>query len=448
MQRKTALTYLQDATPFLWINPAYQPTARSLSNLSLQYEDILDAENRLKRFAPLLADLFPELEKSRGIIESDLQPIPAMAAWMSDQAGWRLPGKMLIKTDGNLPVAGSVKARGGIYEVLLFAEKLAIQKGVLAPDDNLRTLGEGRVRDLYRRYTISVGSTGNLGLSIGITAAALGFQAVVHMSREAKTWKKTRLRANGVTVIEHAADYSVAVATGRKTARKDPQTYFVDDENSQALFLGYSVAALRLKEQLDQAGIKVAPDCPLLVYLPCGVGGAPGGITFGLKHVFGDAAHCFFAEPLQAPCMLLALLSGFSLPRSVETLGLTIHTAADGLAVARASSLVGQMVQELVSGIFTIDDDSLFRFLHALYGTEVVRIEPSAAAGFAGPFFIGLSMAGRNWLEASQLSAHLPKATHLVWTTGGSLLPTAEFAALTSRGAQAPLSFLKACCRV
>jgi len=445
VKRKTALRYLKDAQPFLWLNPNCQSAGGVLSGLPLQYEDILEAENRLKRFAPLLADLFPELEKSQGLIESELLPIPAMAAWMSDQAGGRLSGKMLIKTDGDLPVAGSVKARGGIYEVLLFAEKLAAQEGLLVPGDDLRNVGRPMVRDLFQQHTISVGSTGNLGLSIGISAAALGFKAVVHMSREAQAWKKAHLRANGVTVIEHAADYSVAVAAGREAARTDPLTYFVDDESSPALFLGYSVAALRLQTQLADAGIRVDRDRSLLVYLPCGVGGAPGGIAFGLKHVFGDAVHCFFAEPVQAPCMLLALLSGFKPPRSVASLGLNIHTAADGLAVGKASSLVGQMVQDLVSGVFTIDDDSLFRFLEALYRAEHVRIEPSAAAGFAGPYYVCCSLAGRDWLHASRLSASLPKATHLIWTTGGSLLPAAEFAAMTSRGKDAPLTFLKAC---
>jgi len=219
----------------------------------------------------------------------------------------------------------------------------------------------------------------------------------------------------------------------------------VDDESSPALFLGYSVSALRLQIQLVDAGIRVDRDRPLLVYLPCGVGGAPGGIAFGLKHVFGDAVHCFFAEPVQAPCMLFALLSWFSPPQSVETLGLNVHTAADGLAVGTASSLVGQMVQHLVSGVFTIDDDSLFRFLEALYRAEHVRIEPSAAAGFAGPYYVCCSLAGRDWLHASRLSASLPQATHLIWTTGGSLLPAAEFAAMISRGKDAPLTFLKVC---
>jgi len=446
VDKQAVLEHLQREEPFLWINPECRSVDRVLPKLPLQYADILDAETRLERFAPLLADLFPELEKSRGIIESNLQPIPAMAAWMSDQARGHLPGQMLIKTDGNLPVAGSVKARGGIYEVLLFAENLATQKGMLAPDDDRRVLAEARAQALLRRYTISVGSTGNLGMSIGITAAALGFKAVVHMSREAKTWKKEHLRANGVTVIEHAADYTVAVAAGRAAARIDPLTYFVDDESSQALFLGYSVAALRLKTQLVQAGIRVDRDHPLFVYLPCGVGGAPGGITFGLKQVFGDAAHCFFGEPVQAPCMLLAFLGGFSSPRSVETLGLEMDTAADGLAVGRASGLVGQMVRDLVSGLFTIDDDSLFRFLEALYRTEHIRIEPSAAAGFAGPYFVTFSLPGRTWLQAGRLSAYMPKATHLVWTTGGRLLPTAEFTAMTRRGADASLTFLNACC--
>jgi D-serine dehydratase len=70
----------------------------------------------------LLARWFPELVESGGIIESPLQRADGLCAaghWPSGV------GTLLVKTDHTLPVAGSIKARGGIYEVLLQAERIA-----------------------------------------------------------------------------------------------------------------------------------------------------------------------------------------------------------------------------------------------------------------------------------------------------------------------------------
>jgi len=424
------LQKLKEDKPWLWLNSGLgsEPDTR------LSLADIQDAEARLQRFAPLLQTVFPELAASNGLIESELLTAPTMAEHLGQDTN-PLRGHLWIKADHDLPVAGSIKARGGIYEVLHFAEALALENGLLkSTDDDYRQLADEKARTLFQQYTLSVGSTGNLGLSIGLISAALGFQACVHMSVEAKQWKKDRLRNNGVTVVEHSNDYSNAVSAGRIDAEQDDYAYFVDDENSEHLFLGYSVAALRLKTQLHEKNITVDSEHPLFVYIPCGVGGAPGGITFGLKQVFGESVHCFFAEPTQAPCMLLGMATEFKDDLTVYDAGLAINTEADGLAVGQASQLVGEIMKPLLSGIFTVEDDQLFRDLYQLKESEGLKIEPSAAAGFSGPRQLCQTDEGQDYINQHDLAGKLDHAVHLVWTTGGCFVPEDEYQAFYQRG--------------
>jgi D-serine dehydratase len=394
--------------------------------------DVHDAERRWHQFAGLLAELFPELAPSGGIIESPLFAADALKKALMGSN--HEAGRWFIKGDHALPVAGSIKARGGIYEVLLHAESLALREGLLKPGDDRRVLASAEARELFALRDVAVGSTGNLGLSIGLMAAALGFHATVHMSSDAKEWKKARLRARGVEVIEHEGDFGVAVAAGREKSRRNSNAYFVDDESSEHLFLGYSVAAIRLQQQLRTRGVKVDAQHPLFVYLPCGVGGAPGGITFGLRHLFGDHVHCFFAEPTASPCMLIRLAAADNRPISVQELGLDNRTEADGLAVGRASDFVAPLMRPLVSGIFTVSDEDLFADLYVLERTEGLRIEPSAAAGFRGPRWLLESEPGRRYLIAHGLGECMEDATHILWTTGGAFVPNSEYRQFHERG--------------
>ena len=292
----------------LWINDRLLPfrLIEGLCRLVVSDEDIADAEERLTRFAPYIEKCFPETEETHGLIESPLKEIPDMKKSL-EEAGSKIPGKLLLKMDSHLAIAGSIKARGGIYEVLKHAETLAIRGGKLSLRDNYAKIVD--LKDFFAQYTVQVGSTGNLGLSIGIMSAFLGFKVKVHMSSDAKQWKKDMLRDKGVEVIEYPDDYSGAVEEGRRLSDMDPKSYFVDDENSVDLFLGYAVAANRLDRQLKEMDLHIDEDRNLIVYVPAGVGGAPGGIAYGLKRLYGDNVHVFFAEPVMCPSLLVGFAS-------------------------------------------------------------------------------------------------------------------------------------------
>lgn len=400
-----------DAVPCVWRNPHRQDAAAAFQATELA-RDLADrAALNWQDLAPLIAEIFPDTGPD-GRIDSPFEPLPqdvrkALAG--SDVSIW-------VKEDHKLPITGTIKARGGIYEVLRYATQLANDAGIIGPDDSLRRLAGAEAKAFFARHRIVTGSTGNLGYSIGVASAALGFAVEVHMSADAKQWKKERLRALGATVIEHSGDFGAAVAAARDVTLARDDSYLIDDENSVPLFEGYSAAAHDLRQQLDAAGLVVDAGHPMTVYLPCGVGGSPGGVTYGLKHIFGDAVRCVLIEPVAAPALLVQLASGLDKSVSVYDVGLDNDTIADGLAVAATSMLVARNVVGLVDAIVTVDDPSLFRWAAFMWRHAGMRLEPSAAAGFAGlhSYLADAPASDRNSL-------------HVVWTTGGSQLPDHEF---------------------
>ena len=413
-------TDLMSRTPTCWVREGDPVTLPD----SVGSSQVLEAISRWRRFAPLLSSLF-HAELPDGVIESALVQVPHLAsAHAPPLAPPDLASRLFVKADHALPLAGSIKARGGIYAVLCIAERVSAK---LAAAENRDALVSPEARAWFRQHRIVVGSTGNLGYAVGLAARALGFEAEVHMSQDAKTWKKERLRRLGVAVVEHASDYSSAVGAARRAAAALDTAHFIDDERSADLFFGYSAAASHLAHQLAARHITITEDRPLCVYLPCGVGGAPAGVLYGLRALLGPHVWGFFAEPTASPCMLMRLL-GAPATASVHDLGLDNRTAADGLAVACASDFAFEHIERQVMGAYTVTDGEMFNWIRAASSTEGSRLEPAAATALAGAL-------DRVWRHpaCAPLRTRMSAGTHIVWTTGGAQLPDEEFVSLLAR---------------
>lgn len=382
---KTAIiNALEGRQQIFWKND-YKKTNWRVEDFHLHPEAIVKADATLRRYAPFLTTLFPNESFRETLIESDLVKFP----YRGDHA--------YLKCDHALPISGSIKARGGIYEVLVYFDGL-LKKHALTLDSPLDA-----IKTMTGQYKIAVGSTGNLGLSIGIMGKALGFEVIVHMSQDAKAWKKEKLRSLGCQVVAHTGDYSHAVQGARLASQGDPMSHFVDDETSETLFMGYAVAALRLKEQLKEMGIQP----PFNVVLPCGVGGAPGGIAWGLKCLFEDQVKLYIQEPIEAPCMVYGIANQTFEKADVRKLGLGKPTQADGLAVHQPSPLVAPLMGAIIDGFFTVSDDILLGHVARCYHQTAMFLEPSSVGIF-------------EFVEWDQPDQSYPT---IYWATGGNMVP-------------------------
>src|SRR5579875_2281286 len=128
------------------------------------------------------------------------------------------------------------------------------------------------------------------------------------------------------------------------------------------------------------------------------LGGAPGGITFGLKISFGDHVHCFFGEPTASSSMLVQLASSVDRPGSIGV-SVSITKRRRTVLLSRAHPSWRRVSCDRCSQeFFAVPDRDLFEDLYLLERLERLRVEPSAVAGFRGPGWVQNSTAGRQYL--------------------------------------------------
>ena len=89
--------------------------------------------------------------------------------------------------------------------------------------------------------------------------------------------------------------------------------------------------------------------------------------------------------------MLAGMATGLNSEISVQDIGLSGLTHADGLAVGRPSGFVGGVMKPMLSGEMTIRDGKLYDYMRDLLKTEGIFLEPSACAAFQGPVMLKTS---------------------------------------------------------
>ena len=119
---------LKERKETVWLNPDLWHCEPRCQVGEYKFVHVKAAQNRFMRFLPYIASAFPETAAKKGVIESGLIPIPAVKERMNAE-GAGVAGTVFLKDDARLPIAGSVKARGGIHEVLKIAETLAQKAG-------------------------------------------------------------------------------------------------------------------------------------------------------------------------------------------------------------------------------------------------------------------------------------------------------------------------------
>ena len=121
--------------------------------------------------------------------------------------------------------------------------------------------------------------------------------------------------------------------------------------------------------------------------------------------------------------MLIGMATGLNGDICVQDFGIDGKTEADGLAVGRPSGFVGKVMEPIISGIFTMNDNKLFDYMRDLNNSEGIKIEPSACSAFEGPIKLFEYEESKKYLEENNLLDIKENINHFAWATGGKLVP-------------------------
>jgi threonine dehydratase len=200
--------------------------------------------------------------------------------------------------------------------------------------------------------------------------------------------KVKHTRDFGATVIQHGQALVEADAEARRIAGEQGLT-FIHPYDDPLVIAGQGTLAMEMLEDV--------PHLDALI-VPIGGGGLISGCAIAAK-AMKPSIEIFGAQSELYPAMYDAI-KGLTPPPAP-----LVQTIAEGIAVKRPGVLTTQIVKELVSDIFVVDENDIENALCMILEIEKTLIEGAAASGFAAllehlPRFkdrkVGIVMSGGN----------------------------------------------------
>src|SRR5688572_19115033 len=218
--------------------------------------------------------------------------------------------------------------------------------------------------DADRRRGVIAMSAGNHAQAVAYHAARLGIPATIVMPRGSPNTKIRNTQIHGATVVLEGDNLFEAGKHARGLAARD-NLVFVHPYEDALIIAGQGTVALEMLEAV--------PDLEVLV-VPVGGGGLISGMATAARGL-NPSIQVYGVESANYPSMHQRLNN---LP--VECGGDTI---AEGIAVKDVGSIALAIIQELVSEVLVVREETIERAVVALIEIEKTVAEGAGAAALA-----------------------------------------------------------------
>jgi threonine dehydratase len=221
-----------------------------------------------------------------------------------------------------------------------------------------RLAPEERVRGIITH------SSGNHGQAVAYVAKHFGVRAVIVMPENAPAVKVEGIRRHGAEIVFTTRKQREARA---RALIQEQGLVMVPPYDDLNVITGQATCAFEILE--DQPGVET-------IVSPIGGGGMLAG-TCAAVQAIKPGVRVWAVEPARSPKLSAALASGH--PVEFEP----VDTLADGLVPAATGRLTFSLIQPVVRGAVTLEEDEIAAGVRFLFRSMGLRVEPSGAVPVA-----------------------------------------------------------------